>query len=71
MKKLEPEHKHILKLIHRDSDITGWTAINKNLFPILANNISLELVIFEKTKDGGRAKLTENGEKVVYAMDWI
>ena len=71
MMKLDMQHKHILKLIDRDSDDEGWTSVSEPLFPVISKNIPAELVIFEKLEVGGRARLTTEGKSVIFAMQWI
>ena len=69
--KLEMEHKHILRLIGRDKKANGWTPVSEQLFKHLEPNMPKELCIFEKLEVGGRAKLTEEGERVLSAMAWL
>jgi len=69
--KLEIQHRHILKLVARDSDADGYTIVSKILFSVLSENMPKELVIFEETSTGYRAKLTEEGKMVVKAMEWL
>lgn len=69
--KLEHQHKHIMKLIARDRKKDGWTRVSKALYPHLSKNMPKELVAVEATEDGGRAKLTEEGQKIVDAMEWL
>jgi len=71
MGKLDAGQKHMLKIIHRDADDDGWTEVSKHLFPVLSENMPTELIIFEKLQDGGRAKLTDEGNNVVSAMAWL
>lgn len=69
--KLDIQHKHILRLVHRDADANGWASVSNVLFPILSENMPPELVEFERTDDGGRARLTPDGEAIVMAMSWL
>jgi hypothetical protein len=71
MPKLEIQHKHILKLIARDCDEEGWAAVSETLYPYLSKNIPAELAKFEKLSTGGRARLTEEGQNVINAMEWL
>jgi hypothetical protein len=72
MEKLEMQHKHILNLIDRDKDSGGWTKISGQLYPVLSSNMPIELVEFEELSEGGgRARLTEEGQKVFDAMIWL
>lgn len=69
--KLDIQHKHILKLIKRDRDNEGWCPVSEQLYPHLSKNIPEELATFEKLDDGGRAMLTEEGENVLNALEWL
>jgi len=71
MGKLDAGQKHMLKIIHRDADDDGWTEVSEQLFPVLLKTMPKELVTFEKLQDGGRAKLTDEGNNVVSAMAWL
>lgn len=71
MRKLDIQHKHIIKLISRDKQPDGWTKVSKFLYPHLVKNMPKELIILEKTNESWKAKLTEKGECVLYAMDWL
>ncbi len=69
--KLDIRHKHILRLIKRDAGTSGWASVSEKLFPVLLKSMPKELVTFKKQEVGGIAKLTSNGESVVYSMKWI
>ena len=69
--KLDIQHKHILHLIKRDSTVDGWTPVSKVLYPVLSKAMPKKLITFEKTDDGGRARLTTEGESVLSAMKWL
>jgi hypothetical protein len=71
MAKLDIQHKHILKLIDRDSGIDGWTEVSEKLYNILSSNMPTELATFEKLETGGRSRLTEEGASVLNAMKWL
>lgn len=71
MKKLEPEHQHIMNLIQRDREDSGWVTVSETLYPVLSENMPDELVEFELTDNGGRARLTQEGENVLNAMQWL
>jgi hypothetical protein len=68
---LDHGQKHVLKLIARDQKADGWTKVSETLYKSLSSNIPNELAIFEKLEDGGRAKLTEEGQDVINAMAWL
>lgn len=69
--KLEPQQFHIIKLVGRDRCANGWATVSTLLFPILSEAMPSELVVFEETETGGRARLTEEGECVLRAMNWL
>jgi hypothetical protein len=69
--KLDAAQKHILTLIRRDKKADGWTFVSEQLFAVLSKNIPTRLAVFEKLEDGGRAKLTDEGESVLNAMAWL
>lgn len=71
MAKLDAKHIHIIKLTARDADKEGWAGVSEQLYPILTSVMPAELVTFEKTAEGGRMKLTKEGQAVLYAMDWL
>lgn len=71
VERLEAQHKHVLKLIERDQDAEGWTKVSEQLFKVLSENMPSELAIFEKLERGGRARLTDEGQNVLNAMEWI
>ena len=71
MKKLEAQHKHIIKLIDRDSDIDGWAPVSDVLYPHLSQNLPSELVIFDGEAGGYRARLTDEGQNIIKAMAWL
>ena len=67
MANLDAGTKHFLSLIRKDKKSDGWTTVSSILCG-LVEKMPSELVVFEKTDAGGRAKLTEKGETV---LDWI
>ena len=69
--KLEHQHKHILRLVDRDSQPDGWTTVSEQLFDVLSKAMPEELATFEKTDEGGRAKLTTEGKNIIEAMAWL
>ncbi len=71
IKKLEMEHKHIMRLIVRDRDKEGWVAVSDQLYPPLSANMPPELVTFDGSPGSYRAKLTIQGQNVLDAMKWI
>jgi len=68
---LEPQHKHILKLVARDSGTDGWTKVSEALYSHLSENMPKQLFTFEKLANGGRAQLTNEGAQVLSAMAWL
>lgn len=69
--KLDAGQKHILRLIERDRNTEGWATIGGMLYKTLSANIPVELATFEKLEVGGRARLTDEGQNVLNAMDWL
>jgi hypothetical protein len=69
--KLDNAQKHILRLIHRDKDSQGWTKVSEALCKTVRENIPSDLATFEKLEDGGRVKLTEEGNGVILAMAYL
>lgn len=71
MSKLDAGQKHILKLIDRDKDAYGLTAISNILYNCLSRSMPKKLVIFEKIGSYGKAHLTEEGNAVLRAMKYL
>jgi len=71
MKKLDMQHKHIMKLIDRDKEHDGWTSVSDQLYPHLAKNMPGELVEFSGSAGCYKARLTEKGNNVLEAMVWL
>jgi DNA-binding PadR family transcriptional regulator len=71
MQKLKHEHKHIMKLIEKDIGEDGWTPVSAVLYPVFLKSMPSELVEFEHTPPGGRARLTKEGQNVMSAMAWL
>lgn len=71
MYKLKIEHKHMLKLIDRETEKDGWTPISDALYPHLLTNMPNELVVFDGTAGSYKAKLTDEGQNIVKAMAWL
>jgi hypothetical protein len=69
--KLNHGQKHILKLITRDRTQDGWAQVSKTLYETLSGSIPSELAVFEKLENGGRAKLTAEGQGLVNALEWL
>ncbi|MDY6957613.1 MAG: hypothetical protein SVK08_00515 [Halobacteriota archaeon] len=69
--KLDIHHVHILKLIERDRDVDGWVKVSESVFNVVSENIPAQLAIFEKLENGGRARLTDEGQNVLNAMAWL
>lgn len=70
MSRLQVQHKHIMRLIKRDCDLDGWATVSKVLYPMLKKNMPERLIEFDDS-DGLRAKLTDEGENVLAAMEWL
>jgi len=68
---LDHGQKHVLKLIARDRKEDGWTKVSEILYKHLVASMPPELATFEKLEDGGRAKLTTEGQGVINALAWL
>lgn len=71
MQKLKYEQKHIMELIEKDVGEDGWTPVSAVLCSVLLKSMPSELVEFEHTPPGGRARLTKEGQNVMSAMVWL
>lgn len=71
-RKLDSGEKHFLRLIARDQqNPNGWAPVSKTLFP-LVQKMPTELVELHPTEEGrGRARLTERGQSLIDAMEWL
>ena len=69
--KLDYNQKYILRLIKKDADANGWAPVSEVLFNVLSEITPKELAIFEKEALGGRARLTEEGNNLLSAMEWL
>ena len=70
-KKLDYGQKHIMRLISRDKGADGWATVSEQLYPVLSRKMPEKLMVFEKLGNGGRVKLTIEGEAVLNAMAWL
>ena len=72
MSKLDSGQRRVIELIVRDRGEDGWSTVSGQLFRALKQRLPKELVVFEGTKDGGRAKLTDEGESVAHVLErWL
>lgn len=69
--KLDFGNKHVLRLIRRDVKPDGWTSVSEQLYAVLCQSVPQELAEFEKLEVGGRVRLTQAGNEVVNAMEWL
>jgi hypothetical protein len=69
--KLNQGQKHILKLIDRDKDDEGWTRVSKVLCPHIDSDIPKDLIELEIKENGGRARLTTEGQAVIDSLAWL
>jgi len=69
--KLDYNQKYILRLIKKDADEEGWAPVSEVLFNVLSENLPQELAVFEKSETGGRARLTQEGNNLLSAMEWL
>ncbi|MFH1007182.1 MAG: hypothetical protein V1800_06740 [Candidatus Latescibacterota bacterium] len=70
-KKLDMRQKHIINLIAQDRDEDGWATVSDPLYPILFTIMPARLVEIEKLENGGRVRLTIEGQGVLDAMAWL
>lgn len=71
MSKINEGQKHILRLIQHDADSTGWAPVSDVLIEFLTKYMPGELAEFERLEEGGRARLTEQGNNLLVAMEWL
>jgi len=69
--KLNHAQKHILRLIDRDKDDGGWVRVSQAIYPHIDSNIPKDLIELETNKDGGRARLTTEGQAVIDSLAWL
>jgi hypothetical protein len=69
--KLDAGQKNLLRLCKEEADAEGWAKISATIYPHFVKMIPPELVEMEKTEDGGRARLTEQGLDVLFAMQYL
>ncbi len=74
-KKLSHGQKHILLLVRKGAKENGWAPVSKFVAPIFydgtAGMIPKELCDFESLVEGGRARLTDLGNNVLDAMEYL
>lgn len=69
--KLTPGELSLLTLVRRDSKPDGWTTVSKIVMTIVTK-LPPELVTVETVDNGrGRAKLTDKGNSILDARDWL
>lgn len=71
--KLDASQRHMLKLIHEgQQNREVWAVVGKMIYPLLQKGMMpVELVEHESTTEGGRARLTEQGQVVFGAAPWF
>ena len=71
--KLDGGKKHVLRLIDKDKGADGWTSVSAQLYSALSKAMPPELATFELvgTNGGGRARLTDEGNAILRAMEWL
>jgi hypothetical protein len=70
--KLTAGQKHLLRLVVLGKEPDGWSTVSTMLCKLFSENVPAELAILELQADGsGKAKLTDEGESVMKAMEWL
>lgn len=77
--KLDSGQKNILRLIRKGASADGWAPVSKAVAPMFSGpkppwrGIPTELCEFEGVGDdgAGRARLTQEGNNVLDAMEWL
>lgn len=71
-KTLDNGEKNFIRLIAKGQEKHGgWAKVSKVLYP-LVQKMPPELVDHEPEEDGrGRARLTQRGEAILDAMEWL
>jgi hypothetical protein len=72
-KKLDSGQIHFLRLIAREQqNPDGWAPVSKVVYPLVRETMPTELVEHHPTEDGrGRARLTDAGQNLLSAMEWL
>lgn len=69
--KLDSGQKHILRLVARDADAEGWCSVSNFLITAIRHNMPEKLVQFKSVDEKWFIRLTNDGEDVVRAMEWL
>ena len=70
--KLSLGEKHLLRLIVQGRGSDGWAEVSKPVFPLIKGLPSNFVILETVGNEGrGRAKLTETGDQLISAMEWI
>lgn len=72
-KKLDSGQKHFMRLIVKDADEEGWATCSKPVYGLVIKTMPAELVEHEPVGDEGRgrARLTQVGQNILDAMEWL
>lgn len=66
--KIENGPKHLIRLAKSNADETGWAKVSKQVWPML-DSVPAELLEREGSREeGGRCRLTADGEIVLKWM---
>ena len=70
--KLDGGQKNLLRLAAQGAGAEGWAPVSKPVFPLI-ERVPAALVELERVGEEGRgrARLTQEGKKVVDAMAWL
>jgi hypothetical protein len=71
--KLDSGQKHFMRLIVKDAGADGWTPVSRVVYPLVQKTLPAELVEHEPVGEEGRgrARLTEKGQSILDAMEWL
>lgn len=65
-------HRHLLRLVQRDSGSDGWTPVSSIVFPLM-QAVPQDLLELEQDAPGagGRARLTEKAHSVMELIERV
>jgi hypothetical protein len=64
--------KSFLRLVQRSNrDADGWCNCSKVTYPYFSSTVRADLAEFEQVGDAGRCRLTQLGQSLLDAMDYL